>query len=196
MLVLPCLASANEHRSHEVAREFEREHPCPSTGLPGGSCPDIGETTSCRSHVANPTPWRTCNGRRSPRRGLRTAGSGSLATGRAVHALLAGARRRHAEERTPSLSPSATAAWEWSRRGLTRSRNGEELDDPGVKSDRELFEKRHGGVLKPPLEPADIGAIDTSIDRKVFLRKTPSHPQPPQVPCHKRLRPHRRRRAA
>jgi hypothetical protein len=29
MLVLPCLASANEHRSRAVAREFEREHPCP-----------------------------------------------------------------------------------------------------------------------------------------------------------------------
>ena len=39
MLVLPCLASANEHRSRAVAREFEREHPCPSTGLPTGPCP-------------------------------------------------------------------------------------------------------------------------------------------------------------
>jgi hypothetical protein len=33
------VASANEHRSRAVAREFEREHPCPSTGLPTGACP-------------------------------------------------------------------------------------------------------------------------------------------------------------
>ena len=39
MLVLPCLASANEHRSRAVAREFEREYPCPSTGLTSGPCP-------------------------------------------------------------------------------------------------------------------------------------------------------------
>jgi hypothetical protein len=39
MLALPCLASASEHRSRAVAREFQREHPCPSTGLPTGPCP-------------------------------------------------------------------------------------------------------------------------------------------------------------
>jgi hypothetical protein len=32
-------ATAAEHRSAAVAREFQREHPCPSTGLPFGSCP-------------------------------------------------------------------------------------------------------------------------------------------------------------
>jgi hypothetical protein len=32
-------AAANEHRSRAVAREFQREHPCPSTGLPSGRCP-------------------------------------------------------------------------------------------------------------------------------------------------------------
>jgi hypothetical protein len=36
---LPSLASASEHRSRTVAREFQREHPCPSTGLTTGACP-------------------------------------------------------------------------------------------------------------------------------------------------------------
>jgi hypothetical protein len=39
-----------------------------------------------------------------------------------------------------------------------------------------LFEKRHRGVLKPTLQPTDIGAVDTRIDRKVFLRKTAPNP--------------------
>ena len=32
-------ADAGEHRSREITREFQREHPCPSTGLPSGACP-------------------------------------------------------------------------------------------------------------------------------------------------------------
>ena len=28
-----------EHRSGEVPREFERQHPCPSTGATSGACP-------------------------------------------------------------------------------------------------------------------------------------------------------------
>ncbi len=31
--------SSGEYRSPEVAREFQREHPCPSTGSPTGACP-------------------------------------------------------------------------------------------------------------------------------------------------------------
>src|SRR5438270_10672246 len=31
--------SAREYRSREVTREFQREHPCPSTGLASGACP-------------------------------------------------------------------------------------------------------------------------------------------------------------
>jgi hypothetical protein len=30
---------AAEHRSRAVTREFQREHPCPSTGLTTGACP-------------------------------------------------------------------------------------------------------------------------------------------------------------
>jgi hypothetical protein len=38
-LALPGPLSAREYRSREVAREFQREHPCPSTGLTTGACP-------------------------------------------------------------------------------------------------------------------------------------------------------------
>ena len=31
--------SAREYRSREVTREFQREHPCPSTGKTSGVCP-------------------------------------------------------------------------------------------------------------------------------------------------------------
>ena len=31
--------SAREYRSREVTREFQREHPCPSTGRTSGACP-------------------------------------------------------------------------------------------------------------------------------------------------------------
>jgi hypothetical protein len=31
--------SAKEYRSREVTREFQREHPCPSTGRTSGPCP-------------------------------------------------------------------------------------------------------------------------------------------------------------
>jgi len=33
------VASATEHRSREVVSEFQREHPCPSTGKATGACP-------------------------------------------------------------------------------------------------------------------------------------------------------------
>ena len=31
--------AAREYRSREITREFQREHPCPSTGLTTGVCP-------------------------------------------------------------------------------------------------------------------------------------------------------------
>jgi len=37
--VMPNFTSAREHRSREVTREFQREHPCPSTGRTSGACP-------------------------------------------------------------------------------------------------------------------------------------------------------------
>ena len=42
-VVVCCVASsamaASEHRSHAVLREFQRQHPCPSTGQTSGRCP-------------------------------------------------------------------------------------------------------------------------------------------------------------
>jgi len=39
--LMACLnaASASEHRSRAVTREFQREHPCPSTDRTSGACP-------------------------------------------------------------------------------------------------------------------------------------------------------------
>jgi hypothetical protein len=37
LMVLPIAASASEHRSCAVTREFQREHPCPSTGRTTGA---------------------------------------------------------------------------------------------------------------------------------------------------------------
>jgi hypothetical protein len=40
LLTVTCTAlSAGEYRSREVTREFQREHPCPSTGKTNGVCP-------------------------------------------------------------------------------------------------------------------------------------------------------------
>ena len=39
LAVGPSSALAREHRSHAVTREFQREHPCPSTGRTIGACP-------------------------------------------------------------------------------------------------------------------------------------------------------------
>lgn len=38
-IVLPISASAKEHRSSSVKREFQLMHPCPATGRTSGSCP-------------------------------------------------------------------------------------------------------------------------------------------------------------
>jgi len=35
----PCLAPAKTYRSLEVKHEFQRQHPCPSTGRTTGACP-------------------------------------------------------------------------------------------------------------------------------------------------------------
>jgi hypothetical protein len=38
-VVLSGSASAKEHRSASVKREFQLTHPCPATGLMSGACP-------------------------------------------------------------------------------------------------------------------------------------------------------------
>jgi hypothetical protein len=39
VLVLPATASSKTERSREVAAQFQRENPCPSTGKQWGACP-------------------------------------------------------------------------------------------------------------------------------------------------------------
>lgn len=41
VLIVAALASASaeEHRSRSVLRDFQRTHPCPATGLATGACP-------------------------------------------------------------------------------------------------------------------------------------------------------------
>jgi hypothetical protein len=39
-VVLPIPASAREHRSASVNREFQLTHPCPATERTSGACPD------------------------------------------------------------------------------------------------------------------------------------------------------------
>jgi hypothetical protein len=39
LALVPCLAPAREYRSQTVKHEFQRQHPCPSTGRPTGACP-------------------------------------------------------------------------------------------------------------------------------------------------------------
>src|SRR6266446_597217 len=57
-------AGAGEHRSLEVKHEFQRQHPCPSTGRTTGPCPgyikDHVEALACGGpdNVAN-MEWQT-----------------------------------------------------------------------------------------------------------------------------------------
>jgi hypothetical protein len=58
----PSLASAKEYRSLEVKREFQRQHPCPSTGGTTGACP--GYIKRCPARLRWPDPvsnqqWQT-----------------------------------------------------------------------------------------------------------------------------------------
>jgi hypothetical protein len=78
-LALPSVASSKEHRSREVTREFQREHPCLATGKLSAHAQDTGRITSSRSPVAGQMRFGTSNGRPSVTLPQRTGGSGGLA---------------------------------------------------------------------------------------------------------------------
>jgi len=40
---MPIIASSGEHRSRAVARDFQQQHPSPSTGRTTGPCPGYRE---------------------------------------------------------------------------------------------------------------------------------------------------------
>jgi hypothetical protein len=105
VVLAPCLtpASAKEYRSLEVKHEFQRQHPCPSTGSPTSRCPVYIKDHVVPLAVADPTRFPTCNGRRSAPPGLKTSGSGKVAGGRGALAtgLCTGARAG------PSRTPRA-----------------------------------------------------------------------------------------
>jgi hypothetical protein len=69
-VLLPGLASAGEPRSYAAKREFQREHPCPSTGRTSGACPgyvkDHIKPLACRGPdtAANPQ-WQTTQAARA-----------------------------------------------------------------------------------------------------------------------------------
>jgi hypothetical protein len=64
VVLAPSLVSAREYRSLEVKHEFQRQHPCPSTGRTTGACPgyvkDHVKPLACRGpdSVAN-LQWQT-----------------------------------------------------------------------------------------------------------------------------------------
>src|SRR5215472_9749844 len=78
----PCLAPAREHRSLEVKHEFQRQHPCPSTGRTTGACPGYIKDHIVPLACGGLDSSRTCNGRQSPRRRPKTGGSGKAAVAR------------------------------------------------------------------------------------------------------------------
>ena len=67
--------SAKEYRSREVTREFQREHPCPSTEERAALVPVTEKITSCLLPAADRTRCKTCNGRPSLRRKLKIVGN-------------------------------------------------------------------------------------------------------------------------
>jgi hypothetical protein len=72
------LAAAIEHRSREVTRAFQREHPCPSAGLTTGACPgyrkDHVEPLACGGPDAvSNMQWQTIRAARAKDRVERKA---------------------------------------------------------------------------------------------------------------------------
>jgi hypothetical protein len=54
--------SGRIRRSTTVRRQFQRDNPCPETGLPTGACPGTKSITSFRLRAAAQTKSATCNG--------------------------------------------------------------------------------------------------------------------------------------
>jgi hypothetical protein len=79
-------APAAKHRSRAVTREFQREHPCPSTGLTTGACP--GYWRDRVLPLACGGPDAVSNGRLFPRLGPKPRGSAGLAPDRVWSTIL------------------------------------------------------------------------------------------------------------
>jgi hypothetical protein len=65
-----------------------------------------------------------------------------------------------------SLSPTAQNLW----RRVTDNRVRKELYNLGVKCARNLFKQTNRWVLHAALDTANIGPVNSSVDRQIFLR--------------------------
>ena len=70
-----------------------------------------------------------------------------------------------------------------------------ELNDLGTEGVRELLQYSDRRVLQSAFKTAHVGSIDTSVSREIFLRQGALDPKSPEIPRHKCLRPHAKRRA-
>ena len=61
-VALPISASAREHRSAAVKREFQLTHPCPATGLTSGACPGYVKDHIVPLVCGGPDERRECEG--------------------------------------------------------------------------------------------------------------------------------------
>jgi hypothetical protein len=91
------------------------------------------------------------------------------------------------------LPPPTSGQWLWRRFILARYR--EEFNDFRVQGVRKLFEDRDRWVLQTPLNPADVGPINPSVDGKTFLRKILANSDSPKISRDKRPRLHAGRQA-
>ena len=67
------------------------------------------------------------------------------------------------------------ASWQWLWRAFAPAGDHEEFGDLRPECLAEALQHSHGRILKAPLEPAHVGPIDLSVDRKDFLGKPSTH---------------------
>ncbi len=68
--------------------------------------------------------------------------------------------------------------------------NGKQLRRINIQSGSEPFNQIERGVEIASLEPADRGAINLGINRKIFLRDFACGPCRPEIPCNTFAKPH------
>ena len=71
--------------------------------------------------------------------------------------------------------PGPPASWQWLWRAFAPAGDHEEFGDLRPECLAEALQHSHGRILKAPLEPAHVGPIDLSVDRKDFLGKPSTH---------------------
>ncbi|MEA2820147.1 MAG: hypothetical protein QOJ86_2151 [Bradyrhizobium sp.] len=69
---------------------------------------------------------------------------------------------------------------------LSRARRPKQVFDICREGACKFFKHRHGRILQPAFEAADISPIDARINGKHLLREPPCDPQPPYVSCNQR----------